>query len=330
MPSIPEHELIQRYFAPLAGPEGLQLADDAAALSPETGVDWIVSTDMILEGVHFLEDPPDAIGAKALRVNLSDLAAKGSEPFAYSLAIGLGDDCDERWVARFADGLASDQKRYGVYLIGGDTNRSPAGSVVAITAFGRLPAGEMVRRSGAEPGDAVLVSGTIGDAALGLMIRMGQHVPLRAAEAGQLLGRLQRPEPRIGLAPLLRRFATAAIDVSDGLAGDVAKLCSASGVGATVEAARVPLSEAARAALGADSGLRESILTGGDDYEILFTVREENAGAMISEAREIGIDVTPIGRVVELADGLDFTDREGNSLELPRRSYDHFSGPVSS
>lgn len=323
MPPISEHALIRRYFAPLAGPEGLGLTDDAARLTQEPGSDWVVNTDMIVEGVHFLDDPPEAIAARALRVNLSDLAAKGAEAFAYLVALGLNDSCDETWVKRFADGLRQDQDRYRVRLIGGDTNRTGAGIVVSVTAIGRLPAGSMVRRSGARPGDSVLVSGTIGDAALGLLLRQGQGLDLGASARGHLLQRLRLPEPRTVLAPIVRAYAKAAIDVSDGLVGDLDKLCAASGAGASIDAGKVPLSGPARAALSRDPSLREAILTGGDDYELLFAVAADREEEVIAKASEAGVEVTPIGQILDKP-GTAIVDAKGNPIVLERRAYDHF------
>jgi thiamine-monophosphate kinase len=324
---LAEHDLIRRYFAPLAGPEGLALADDAAQLPPQPGSDFVVNTDMIAEGVHFFAgDPPAAIAAKALRVNLSDLAAKGAEPFAYTVALGLSDRCDEAWVADFAAGLGDDQRRFGVHLIGGDTNRTGAGVVVSITAFGSLPEGTMVHRAGARPGDAILVSGTIGDAALGLIIRQGRELAVSPAEREFLLRRQQRPEPRTALAPIVRRYATAAIDISDGLVGDLAKLCAASGVGANLEAARVPLSPAAAAALAADSGLLEPIVTGGDDYELLCTVPPERVEEVLSEAAKTGSPMTRIGLAATGGPEPLVVDADGGRLTFSRLAYDHFAG----
>ena len=184
MAPLSEHEIIARYFAPLAGPEGLLLADDVALLTTEQGAGLAVNTDMIIEGVHFLDDPPEAIAAKALRVNLSDLAAKGAVPFAYSLALGLAEKCGEEWIGRFAAALADDQQRYGVTLIGGDTNKSRGQIVAAVTAFGRAQQGKIIPRSGAKVGDIVMVSGTIGDAALGLALRRGAKLAVERRRCG--------------------------------------------------------------------------------------------------------------------------------------------------
>lgn len=320
-----EHELIRRYFRPLAGPEGLDLVDDAASLAPEPGFDLVITNDMVVEDVHFLDDPADAVAAKALRVNLSDLAAKGAEPVGYVVALGLSASCDEAWVARFAEGLAADQQRYGIRLMGGDTSMGGERITVAITAVGRVPAGKMVRRSTARPGDDIYVTGTIGDAALGLFVRKGR--PLGSASAADhLLRRYRYPEPRVALAPLVGRYATAAMDVSDGLVGDLAKLCAASNVGAEIRAGDVPLSQAAGLAIAAESVLLETALTGGDDYEILLTAAPENGEALASGAAELGIALTRIGRTTETPAPPIFLDPAGRPMTFQRTAYDHFAG----
>ncbi len=324
MAQAPEHELIHRYFLPLAGPQGLGLVDDAAILAPAPGRELVVTSDMVAEGVHFLDDAPEAIAAKALRVNLSDLAAKGAEPVGYTLALGLSDSCDEAWVARFAAGLAADQERFGIRLVGGDTTRSGGGIVIAVTAFGSVPAGAMVRRSTAQVGDVIFVTGTIGDAALGLLARKGRTLG-SAADSDYLRQRYLYPEPRLALAPVLRRHASAAMDVSDGLAGDLVKLCAASGLAAEIDVAAVPLSSAARAAVQSDPGLLEMVLTGGDDYEILLTVRAGTAAGLLAAAVETGVGLTAIGQITVGA-GAAFIDRMGRSMTFKQTAYDHFVG----
>ncbi len=327
MAQLPEHELIRRYFRPLAGPEGLDLIDDAASLASEPGFDLVITNDMIVEGVHFLEDPADAIAAKALRVNLSDLAAKGAEPVGYVLALGLGASCDEAWVARFAEGLAADQERYGIRLMGGDTSASEQISI-AITAFGRVPASRMVRRSTARPGDDIYVTGTIGDAALGLLVRKGRAFG-SASTTEHLLRRFLYPEPRVAFAPLVARYATAAMDVSDGLVGDVAKICAASNVGAEVRADEVPLSEPARMAISGELVLLETALTGGDDYEILLTAVPAEGPPLIAEAERIGVSLTRIGRITDASGARVFLDAAGRPMIFRHTAYDHFAGQGS-
>jgi thiamine-monophosphate kinase len=319
-----EFELIERYFRPMAGRAGLGLRDDVALLSPDAGFELAVTVDAIVEGFDFLpDDPPEAIAAKALRVNLSDLAAKGAAPFAYLLALGLPDTWTEAFIARFAAGLAKDQGLFGIDLIGGDMGRSGERLTVTITAFGRVPTGALVTRDGAEIGDTILVTGTIGDAALGLRLRKAGATDADGEDARHLLGRLRYPRPRVELAPVLRRYATAAIDVSDGLVADLAALCDSSGVSAEVDVERVPLSPAAARAVDADAGRLEPILTGGEDYEILFTAASGDAEAAMAEASAMGISCAAIGTIVEGADGPTFL-RAGTPMSFRRPGHDHF------
>jgi thiamine-monophosphate kinase len=277
----------------------------------------------VAAGIHFLpDDPPESIARKALRVNLSDLAAKGAEPFGYLLSLALPADWTEGWLRRFAGGLAADQKRYGVTLIGGDTTRAAGGLTIAITAVGRLPKGEMVLRSGARAGDAVYVSGTIGDAALGLRIRQGT-MDARLKGARHLLDRYLHPQPRVGLAPAVRAFASSAMDVSDGLVGDLAHICDVSKVSAEIHAERVPLSSAARIRLS-EPGALESVLNGGDDYEILATIPRRRADDFERAAKAVGVPVTPIGRIVRGKGPPVVFDAAGQPVKLSGHSHTHF------
>ena len=320
-----EFALIERYFRPLAAdPGAFALTDDAAIYRPLAGEDLVLTTDLVAAGVHFFpDDPPDLIAKKALRVNLSDLAAKGAEPVGYLLALALPGDWTEAWIRRFAAGLAADQKTYGVSLLGGDTSRASGGLTVAVTAIGRLPRGTMPRRAGAKPGDAVFVSGTIGDGALGLRVRSGTLSPnLRAAKF--LRDRYLVPEPRLALAPVVRRFASSAMDVSDGLVGDLAHICAVSGVSAVVEAERVPRSPAAKAVLAADPSLLSLILNGGDDYEILATVPAKSAAAYVAAAAATGVPVTRIGEILAGKGPPSVVDATGRPVVMASASHTHF------
>jgi len=297
-----EFELIDRYFRPLAGdPGALSLTDDAAVYDPPHGEEVVLKADLIAEGIHFFaDDPPKSIAAKALRVNLSDLAAKGAIPVGYLLSLALKPDWEEDWIAGFAAGLAVDQVTYGVTLFGGDTSRASGGTVVSVAAIGRAPVGRIVRRNGARPGDAIFVSGTIGDAALGLRIRLGTLDAMPAGKAADhLLDRYLHPQPRVALAPVVLGFATASLDISDGLVGDLAHVCRQSGVGAEIAAAAVPLSAGAKAMVAADPSALATVMTGGDDYEVLATVPETRAEAFATAAAEAGVPVTRIGRIIE-------------------------------
>ena len=320
-----EFVLIDRHFRPLATDKGaFGLKDDAALLRPKAGKELVVTADIVVSGVHFLpDDPPASIARKALRVNLSDLAAKGADPVGYVVSLALPEDWTEGWVRGFAAGLAADQAAYDVALLGGDTARSGNGVTIGITAIGSLPKGEMVLRSGARPGDAVFVSGTIGDGALGLRIRQG-ILSERARGAKHLLDRYLHPQPRTALSPALRRCASAAIDISDGLVGDIGHICEVSGVGAELESNLVPLSPAARAALAAEPGLLSVVLNGGDDYEIAATVPESSAVAFAREAERAGVPVTRIGRIVRGKGPPAVKDVAGNVVRLTTRSHTHF------
>jgi thiamine-monophosphate kinase len=320
-----EFALIERYFRPLAtDPAALELRDDAALYPQRPGDDLVITADMIVAGVHFFaDDPPDLIARKALRVNLSDLAGKGAEPFGYLLSLGLPSNWTETWIKRFTAGLAADQKQYGVHLLGGDTTRLAGGLTIAITALGRTEKGQMVRRSGAKPGDIVFVSGTIGDGALGLRVRQG-HLARRMKYAGHLLDRYLLPQPRIALAPVVRRFASAAIDVSDGLVGDLTHICDVSGVGAEIEAEFVPLSPGADAVLTADVRMLPVILNGGDDYEILATVSPANADPFTAAAKAAGVAVSRIGEILTGKGPAVVRDANGKVLKLTTKSHTHF------
>jgi thiamine-monophosphate kinase len=325
-----ESRLIARYFKPLAThPGAFGLADDAAAIAPPAGHDLVLKTDGLIGGVHFFpDDPPDGVARKALRVNLSDLAAKGAAPLGFLLAIALPKDFSENWLAAFARGLGEDADAYKCPLLGGDTDQTPGPISISVSAFGTLPSGTMVRRSGATAGDRVFVTGTIGDAALGLRLRqdagLAKAWKLDDAMRDYLVARYRVPQPRMALAQLLRANAAAAMDVSDGLAGDLGKLCRASGVSAEIDAARIPLSPAAARALAADPALIEPILTGGEDYEILGAMAPECIDDFRAAAQRHGVAVTDIGRMVEGDTPPRFLDREGRPLRFARPAYSHF------
>jgi thiamine-monophosphate kinase len=329
-PQSGEDRLIARYFRPLARhPGALALSDDAAVFSPPAGTDILLKTDAIVGGVHFLpDDPAGDIARKALRVNLSDLAAKGGEPAGFLLSLVLPKGVPEHWLADFSAGLKADAETYRCPLMGGDTDHTPGPITISIAAIGILPHGSMVKRRGARAGDRVFVSGTIGDAALGLRLRRGAAEvaawKLDAAERDHLVGRYRLPQPRGAIAGILRRHASAAMDVSDGLAGDFAKLCAVSGVSGAVEAAQVPLSDPARKALASDASLISAILGGGDDYEIIATVPKEKAEAFRRDCAGVGVAVGDIGEITEGQEPPQFLGRNRKPIELERLSYTHF------
>jgi thiamine-monophosphate kinase len=324
-----EDRLIARHFKPLARhPGAFGLEDDAAVLKIPPGHEVVLKTDAIVGGIHFFpNDPADAVARKALRVNLSDLAAKGAKPAGFLVSIALPRTVGDRWLAEFSRGLAADAKQYDCPLMGGDTDRTHGPITVSIAAFGTLPAGRMVRRRGARVGDRIVVSGTIGDAALGLRLRqsprMARQWQLTQAMRKHLLSRYLLPQPRNALAGALRAHASAAMDVSDGLVGDLAKLCRTSGVGAAIDATRVPLSPAAHKALAFDRRLIEPILTGGDDYEILATVARRDLAALLGKARAAGVTLTEIGEVVK-GQGVCVRGADGKPMTFKRAAFSHF------
>lgn len=323
-----EDSLIARYFKPLAtDPGAFALVDDAAVLS-SSGDDIVVTTDAVVEGVHYLAgDPPGTIARKALRVNLSDLAAKGAVPAGFVLTLALRSK-EDSWLRPFADALGEDAKTFACPLLGGDTVSTPGPQMISITAFGRVPKGRMVGRTGARPGDLIMVTGTIGDAALGLDMLTGG--PAAAALASDpaareaLVSRYRIPQPRNLLALAVRDHASAAMDVSDGLAGDLTKLCAASGVSAIVEVPNVPLSAVAAGLIVRNAVCVETLLAGGDDYEVLCAVSPAQSDALIAAGRTAGLAVTAIGTIVAGQERPRFLDGQGRELTLERLSYSHF------
>jgi thiamine-monophosphate kinase len=259
-------------------------------------------------------------------MNLSDLAAKGATPLGFLLSLALPTAIDEAWLAAFAGGLGEDAERYDCPLLGGDTDRTPGPTSVSIAAFGAVPHGKMVQRSTAKPGDHVVVTGTIGDAALGVLLRRDESLAKRwrlsDAMSSHLKQRYLLPEPRNALAHAVLQNASAAIDVSDGLAGDLAKLCRASGLAAEIDVARVPFSDAVRAAVAAEPAVIETALTGGDDYEIVLTLPVDKLAAFRAAAHSVGVAVTEIGRMAA-GEGARFL-HEGKTLDFARPSYSHF------
>ena len=323
-----EDSLIARYFKPLAtDPGAFGLCDDAAVLKA-LGNDIVVTTDALVEGVHFLpNDPADTIAQKALRVNLSDLAAKGADPAGFVLSLAVR-NVDETWLAAFTRGLGADAAAFNCPLLGGDTVSTPGPLMVSITAFGRVAPDRMVHRSGAKPGDHVMVTGTIGDAALGLDIlkqgRVAAALSGDAASLDMLVGRYRVPQPRNALARAIREHAHAAMDVSDGLAGDLAKLCAVSGVSAVIDLKSIPLSKAAAQALAAGAASIGEIVSGGDDYEILCAVGADALDEFMRAARAAGVVASPIGTVIAGESTPKWLDAEGKELPLARMSYSHF------
>ncbi len=317
-----EFAAIARYFRPLAThPGSFGLKDDLAWLAPRFGRRLVLKTDAIVVGVHTLPgDPPDLIARKALRVNLSDLAAKGARPLGYMLALVLPADTKAAWLARFAAGLGADQKEFGIPLLGGDMTRTPGPPTISITAIGEARPGRPLLRGGARRGDAVFVSGTIGDAALGLLALKGKLPDLAAPHRRFLAGRYHLPEPRLVLGRAIAPLATAAMDISDGLVADLGHICAASGCGAEIDLASVPASPAAQQA-----GERHALtrLTGGDDYELLFTAPLKAEAGLRAAARRAGVPLTRIGRIVTHP-GVRVLGPDGGEVRVKDGGWQHF------
>lgn len=326
-----ETELIEEFLTPLTlgRREALGLADDAAVLSPAPGSDLVISTDPIISGVHFFpDDRPEDIGWKALAVNLSDLAAKAAEPVAYTMALAFPEPPLRDWLHRFTNGLREAQQMSGCALIGGDTDLTPGPLSIAITAFGTVPAGKIVPRGGASGGDKVFVSGTIGDSALGLELRRNADAFAMSGGLSEhlkafLIGRYLRPSPRLELRQILRKHATGAIDISDGLAKDLTKLIGNCGL--SFAFADVPLSEAARAVSSAHEKTRALIATGGGDYEIAFSVASADVDAVRKTARSSNVPITELGTLTASTKGLFIAGKDGRDVTAGAVGYDHFA-----
>ncbi|MGE4280458.1 MAG: thiamine-phosphate kinase [Magnetospirillum sp.] len=322
-----EFDLIAQFFAPLAQayPGALGLGDDAALMDVPVGQQLVLTMDSMVAGVHFFaDDPADLIARKLIRVNLSDLAAKGAQPFAIMLSAAFPGDVGMDWLRRFADGLAQDCGAYGLALIGGDTVSTPGPLTLTVTAFGRVGQGQAILRSRAKDGDVVYMTGTVGDAALGLLSRQGRF-PLLPAHLGEsLTQRYLLPQPRVQLGLGLVGLAHAAMDVSDGLVQDLGHLCRQSGLGAVIHAQDLPLSEAAGHLLADDPALLSDVLSGGDDYEIVFTAPVEHADKIAGLADDAGTRVTAIGRI-RAQSGVVVQDGQGRPLDLAQTGWRHFS-----
>ena len=339
MAGLTEFDLIDKYLRPLAegSPGAFALTDDAAVL-PElpNGMACVVTKDALAMGTHMVpSDPPDSIAQKAVRTNMSDLAAMGAEPVCIFMALCLGQDTSEAFLKTFVQGLKLDIEQFGIALMGGDVIRHEGPFMVSITALGQLPRNQILRRSGAEEGDDVWVSGTLGDAALGLAFAQG-NTPGKWTSLGDehgqyLLSRYRLPLPRITLGPALRGVATSCIDVSDGLCADLQHICDQSGVACSIEYSRVPMSDAVRATEALDHrSVRAAILTGGDDYELAFTAPVCAQEKILSMSSHVGVQVTRIGRIVsktafrgEGGAGVSVKDETGRPIELKQAGYLH-------
>ncbi|MDY0883224.1 thiamine-phosphate kinase [Dongia soli] len=323
-----EFETIRRYFAPLAAgmPGALDLTDDACTYLPPAGEELVLTADALVADVHFLRnDPADLVARKMLRVNLSDLAAKGAKPVGYLMTIAVDNTITSSWLANFARGLAEDQRRFDVHLMGGDTIRTPGPLSLSLTAIGTVPAGRALRRRGAQPGDLIFVTGTIGDGYLGLRVLRADWPDLSFGHRQFLTDRYQLPEPRLALGReiMAAGIATAAMDVSDGLVADLGHIAETSGCGAVIHAERTPLSGAAADLLSHEPDLLVKLITGGDDYELLLTIRRENAARLREIAGKAGIPVTELGEMTD-SGSVRILDRDGAPLDISQRGYQHF------
>jgi thiamine-monophosphate kinase len=318
-----EFDLISRYFERPARRQPLGIGDDCALLQPAAGQQLAVSTDLLVEGRHFLSTvDPARLGHKALAVNLSDLAACGAEPIAFTLALALP-AADAQWLEPFARGLLALADAHGCELVGGDTTRGPL--CIGITVFGQVPPGRALLRSGAQVGDDLWASGTLGDARLALEVFRGtRQLPAPVFEAAR--ARMEQPTPRVALGLALRGIATAAIDVSDGFLGDVAHLLRRSGVGAEVDAGLAVGLLAARAPAGlTDDEALELVLAGGDDYELAFTAPAGARAAVEAAGRSAGTPVTRVGRIVPGSGPVRVLDASGQPLARLFAGFDHFA-----
>jgi thiamine-monophosphate kinase len=326
-PRAGEFELIERYFAPLAsGAAGtFGLHNDAAVLPLAPGERLVTTVDTMIQGRHFLDCPPGLVARKLLRVNLSDLAAMGAEPFGYLLAAAWPFDIEEAWIAGFSAGLAEDQAAFGVTLFGGDTTGTPGPMTLSLTAFGRIAGERVLDRASLRPGEDLYVTGSLGDGWLGLEALRGKLAALPETQRGELVGRYRLPQPRVALGQALLKegLARSAIDVSDGLAADLGHLLEASGVAAEVEVAALPVGPAAEAALAALGLPRQAVAAGGDDYELLFAADPAAREAVAALARRLGVAITRIGRVAD-GGGLTLRDAAGREVALDAPGWRHF------
>lgn len=336
---IDEFDLIARYFEPLARdtPGALGLRDDAALIKPETGCELVVSADALVSGVHFsgerFSNPtrPEDIARRALRTNLSDMAAMGATPLGYTLTLQLPGDTDETWLTAFAAGLARDQAEFGVGLLGGDTTRTPGPLSLSINIFGQVLENKCIKRSGAHDSDDIYVSGTIGDSALGLALECDDLEVTDSDDRAELIARYRLPEPRVGLGVGLVGQAHAAADVSDGLVADLGHICSASGLMAEIVFSDIPLSSAARRLVTDNQPLHLSLLSGGEDFELVFAAPVSARESLREIARDCGVSITRIGRLASRGEGgplVSVLDDTGQRLEVGDGGYRHFGKTV--
>jgi thiamine-monophosphate kinase len=321
-----EFTIIERHFRPLTRgfPGALKLLDDVALIEAKPGHQILVTADALVAGVHFRPgDQPGLIARKAVRVNLSDLAAKGARPVALFMTACFPSDVTESWLTDFAQGMAQDLALYDVPLAGGDTVATPGPLTLSLTALGEVQTGRALLRSGARAHDGIWVSSTLGDGALGLEVLEKRLTGLSQEHAAFLADRYLLPQPRLALGQALQGIATAAMDISDGLAGDIAHIAKASGLAAMIETAALPMSPAGSAVIEADSSRFSSVLGGGDDYELLFTAPMGRRDDISALGAKLGLPLTLIGRMEEGA-GVKLVDRAGALIDPVQPGYRHF------
>lgn len=316
-----ERGIIETIFKPLAakGAPAFGLENDTAIYTPPPGYDLVITKDVMIEGVHFLPgEDGEVVARRLLRSNLSDLAAAGAKPVGYLLGLMGKETIGQKWLLAFAAALKEDQNKFGMTLFGGDTTSGSKSLCLSLTALGAVKSGRASTRLGAKPGDKVFVSGTIGDASLGLDCLKGV-----LPRDDYLIGRYQRPEPRLALGQALAGLASAVIDVSDGLVLDAENLCGASGVGARLDLAKVPLSPSAKTWAGESEEKLIRLVTAGDDFELLFTVAPASRGQVEALSKKAGLPITLIGEITE-PQKLVVLDKNGQVVEIKNKGYRHF------
>ncbi|MGI9520193.1 MAG: thiamine-phosphate kinase [Hyphomicrobiaceae bacterium] len=321
-----EDAIVQTFLRPLARtwPGAFDLMDDCAILRPAPGQELVVKTDPIRAGVHcFADDAPQDLAWKALAVNVSDIASKGARPLAYTLALSFPNAPTRRWMSEFSDGLRYAQDAFGCVLIGGDIDRAAGPLSIAVTLFGEVPHDKMLRRTNPRIGDQVYVTGSLGAAAVGLQVRESIAAGGTVRSHRAALARYFRPEPRLGMRAALRACATAAMDISDGIARDLGRMCSAGRCSAVIELAALPVAPSVREFAVGDPELQFQLTTAGDDYEILCTVPESDARQFRALAKAGGVPVTAIG-CIEVGSGVWFVDASNNKVDWLAGGYSHF------
>jgi len=318
-----EFEMIRDYFRPLTmdRAEAGGLLDDAAILNVPRDFDLVMSSDTLNGGVHFLEnETPANIAHKCLRVNLSDMAAMGAKPYCYQLNLAFSKMPDKAWAKEFTDALLADNNEFGVFCSGGDTTVVEGPMLVSMTITGLVPSGRAVKRFGAKAGDLVVVTGNIGDAAVGVKVKLGI---LELDDPEAFLLACDRPMPRTPISEAIHTYANAGIDISDGMIADLSHIADVSGVAARIDADKIPFSYAARNLLKQNIVTLEDLVTGGDDYEIAMAIPPQNVDAFIAEASKRGVDAHVIG-VFEDGEGVHVLDASGAPIEFSKKGWTHF------